>query len=119
MINDDPSQLQTEVRQEFSDNEEISSIEAQLAFLDDSIVDAKAKFKAESRTKRGYWYIAGACACGLGLHYTQTTILPSATIAVAWLLMLMFGMAGLGSDPEKFKIELRNWKRESAFTLIF
>ena len=100
--NPDDTIVQTEAEQI---QEEIP-LTTQLAFLDSSIVDAKAKIKEVSKTRKSAYLIGTVLAFILGLSYGQVAVIPPVVLTAAWILMPLFFISGLGSDSEKHRIEL-------------
>lgn len=88
------------------------SIAAQLAVLDESIVDARSKVTAAIKSRKTYWTLSGLFLSAILLNYFQIIALAPVVLAVMWVFMLMFLMSGAGADSEKpfnelQKLELR------------
>jgi len=111
-VEENPALVQEQPMQD-----EGASLTAQLAFLDNSIVEARAKIKELTKTRRNFLGIGVLCAFALGLHYGNLFLLPIFVVVGAWILSPLFFLAGLGTDPDKPRIELE--KLESTKRLYF
>src|SRR4051812_39048850 len=77
-----------------------------IAELESSLINARAKFKAEIRTIRGYYLIVAIGVIFLILHYSLLLVLPTWLLITNWIVSVLLLMAVFGTDTEKTKSEV-------------
>ena len=76
------------------------------AELETSLINAKAKFKADVRSIRGYYFIIGIGSVFLVSYYTGVLFLPIWLIIIIWAIFIFLILAAFGTDTEKSKSEV-------------
>lgn len=77
-----------------------------VAELETSLINARAKFKAEIKTIRGYYLIIGIGVIFLILHYSEILLLPTWLLITDWSISILLLMAVFGTDTEITKSEV-------------
>lgn len=74
--------------------------------LETALISARAKFKADINTIKGYFFIIGIGVVFLILHYSVVLLLPTWLLITDWIIIILLFLAAFGIDTEKSKSEI-------------
>jgi len=77
-----------------------------IAELETSLINARAKFKADIKTIRSYYLVIGIGALFLIFHYSIVLLLPTWLLITDWIISIFLLLAAFGTDTEKSKSEV-------------
>lgn len=77
-----------------------------IADLETSLINARAKFKADLKTIRGYYFVIGIGTIFLILHYSDTLLMPTWLLLTDWSISILLLLAAFGTDTAKSKSEV-------------
>lgn len=77
-----------------------------IAELESSLINAKAKFKADVKRIKGYYFVIGIGAIFLILNYSSVLPLATWLLITDWIISITLLIAAFGTDTELSKSEV-------------